>query len=99
MNILLVKLELLKSWRNAGIEKVYKYKNRILVCYNNNNYVDIELIYDLDNIFEELRDIATNQNWEPIDKALCVDDLFKSVQEQIVSKSKLFANDRNDITD
>lgn len=59
MNKALVKLELVESWQKAGVEKVYKYKDRIKRWDGTGRGQNIELMYDLGVLFDELTDLET----------------------------------------
>lgn len=73
MNTLLLKRELIKTWESSRIDKVYKYKHRIKTLRTG-----VTLLYDLKNVFNEIKDIAEDPEMGPRDGAVNVAHLMKA---------------------
>ncbi len=73
-----LELLLLKMWSNAGVEEIYKYKNRIKE-YRRPELTRFELFYDLTSgtMFTDVKDTANGDDLYAEDCKVSVEDLIK----------------------
>lgn len=74
-----LELQLLKMWSNAGVEEIYKYKNRIKE-YRRPGLTKFELFYDLTSgtMFKDVEDTANGDELYAEDCKVSVESLIKN---------------------
>lgn len=74
-----LELQLLKMWSNAGVEEIYKYKNRIKE-FRRPGLTRFELFYDLTSgtMFKDVKDTANGDELYAEDCKVSVESLIKN---------------------
>ena len=74
-----LEMQLLLLWKENGIDRVYKYKNRIKDFPEHEGLVSVELFYDLTHsLFKDVPDIASYVDMQPRRGYRSVDDLIRT---------------------